>query len=1139
MGILNRICSFTAWIQGLRNEHFSVSRWLIVFWISLLFSILPCIIATDGNSVLAIEDAEQTYLLSIKPVLEKHCYACHGGIKQEAGLRLDTAEFILKGSDSGPVFDLQNIGLSELLKRITATDDSLMPPRHEGERLKEDQVKMIADWLNAGIKIIPNEKPSITPSEHWAFKRIERPELPTDDELPRIEGGVKLVNPIDQILFSLNGESDSLSKDVSKSRTLASNITLLRRLSIDLRGLPLEEEIAASLIHQNSRDDQDSADSSHFESMYDAMVEQWLADSAYGERWGRHWMDVWRYSDWWGLGEELRNSQLHMWHWRDWIVESLNANVPYDEMIRQMIAADELYPDDLKKLRATGFLARNFFLFNRNQWMEETIEHVGKGVLGLTMNCAKCHDHKYDPISQADYYRFRAIFEPYHVRMDLVEGEVDLRKNGLPRIFDRDLESPTYLFVRGEESKPDKSNPLAPGVPSFLGFSEYSPEPINLPRSAYQPDIRESAIRTYIAKSESRIVEMERKHQSTNATIGELESRLAELEKHPNDRLVTPSDQPRFTEDWDERNDLEATKKTWDLFGGDWSLAEGQLHQSSSKPDRTIARLKVPLPSDFVSDLVFATNGGNQWKSVGISFDCTDVNPLDGLQGSDHEVSVYASAYDGEQKIQIAYLSDGQWVYPADAKVLQPITLRQPNSFKLVVLDQLVNVLWNDKLVLAWKLPFPRKPGVIQVTTYDAQASFDRFSVAGLDETALLRLPNGEPFYSDKTLTGGTAKLTDAKKKAELARLELAVAKEELSFQQSRLSNPDSATRNQWALATATFKLALAQHSLEQADEKSREQKVQELEKAKQFFDQVSKGDVSEFQPIQPGAKWSATRFQFSGKDDPDKAFPEISSGRRRALADWLTSPDNPLTARVAVNHIWMRHFGEPLVQDAFDLGMKSKRPANVDLLNWLAAELIDKRWDMKHLHRLIVKSIFYKTQHRSVPRLESQVVRDSVLALAGKLDRTVGGPPVPASEQSTSNRRSLYFFHSNNERNLFLTMFDEALVTECYRRDESIVPQQALAMSHSRIVLENVPAITNRIQKRAVDSPEQFIRIAFAWILGLEPTRDELELCRAMLSDDNKSEGMPTVDEKALRFSKQEELVWVLLNHHNFLQVP
>jgi hypothetical protein len=128
-------------------------------------------------------------------------------------------------------------------------------------------------------------------------------------------------------------------------------------------------------------------------------------------------MDVWRFSDWWGLGDQLRNSQLHMWHWRDWIIESLNSDRPYDEMIRQMLAADELDPEDFSDLRATGFLARNYFLFNRNQWMDETIEHVSKAFLGLTINCAKCHDHKFDPIKQTDYYKMRAIFEPYHVRL--------------------------------------------------------------------------------------------------------------------------------------------------------------------------------------------------------------------------------------------------------------------------------------------------------------------------------------------------------------------------------------------------------------------------------------------------------------------------------------------------------------------------------------------------------------------------------------------------------------------------------------------------------------------------------------------------------------------------------------------------
>ncbi|HAP08887.1 MAG TPA: hypothetical protein DCR20_13760, partial [Planctomycetaceae bacterium] len=105
--------------------------------------------------------------------------------------------------------------------------------------------------------------------------------------------------------------------------------------------------------------------------------------------------DIWRYSDWWGLGAEVRNSQKHLWHWRDWVVESVNHDKGYDQMLREMLAADELYPDDMDRLRATGFLARQYFKFNRTSWLDETIQHTFKAMLGMTFNCAKCHDHKY------------------------------------------------------------------------------------------------------------------------------------------------------------------------------------------------------------------------------------------------------------------------------------------------------------------------------------------------------------------------------------------------------------------------------------------------------------------------------------------------------------------------------------------------------------------------------------------------------------------------------------------------------------------------------------------------------------------------------------------------------------------------
>ena len=150
----------------------------------------------------------------------------------------------------------------------------------------------------------------------------------------------------------------------------------------------------------------------------------------------RHWMDVWRYSDWDGFGAEVRESQPHIWRWRDWIVESLNRDLPYDRMIVAMLAADETDPDDAGSLRATGFLVRNWYKFNRNVWLDDTVEHTAKAFLGLTLNCAKCHDHKYDPIPQTDYYAFRAFFEPYRFAPTACRVSPIPSKAGLVRVYD-------------------------------------------------------------------------------------------------------------------------------------------------------------------------------------------------------------------------------------------------------------------------------------------------------------------------------------------------------------------------------------------------------------------------------------------------------------------------------------------------------------------------------------------------------------------------------------------------------------------------------------------------------------------------------------------------------------------------------
>src|SRR5688572_25213801 len=204
-------------------------------------------------------------------------------------------------------------------------------------------------------------------------------------------------------------------------------------------------------------------------------------------------MDIWRYSDWagWSGGNQIRDSKPHIWRWRDWIIESLNKDKGYNQMVLEMLAADELAPEDTNTLRATGFLVRNYKMLSREQWLEDTVKHTSQAFLGLTMGCAKCHDHMYDPISQGEYYQLRAIFEPHQVRTDQVPGEVDTAKAGLVRVYDTQTNRTTWFFERGDERRPDTNRVIRPAVPKALnGGGELPIAEVDLPREAAFPGKR-------------------------------------------------------------------------------------------------------------------------------------------------------------------------------------------------------------------------------------------------------------------------------------------------------------------------------------------------------------------------------------------------------------------------------------------------------------------------------------------------------------------------------------------------------------------------------------------------------------------------------------------------------------------------
>ncbi|MCE9528647.1 MAG: DUF1549 domain-containing protein, partial [Planctomycetales bacterium] len=278
------------------------------------------------------------YLRDVKPILATRCYRCHSSLAQEGNFRLDSVPALTKGGDGGAAMVPGKSGESRLIAAVLRQGDLKMPP--EGEPLTEKQVQTLKAWIDQGA--IPPPEGSEAKVDHWAFKKPIRPAVP----MPANSGYVR--NPVDGFVAAKHEELKLEPVDE------ASKQVLLRRVYLDLVGLPPTPQEMQTFLDDASPD------------AYEKVVNSLLNSPHYGERWGRHWMDVWRYSDWDGYGAEVRESQPHIWRWRDWIVESLNADRPYDRMIEEMLAGDELAPEDPATIRATGFLVRNWYKFNRN-----------------------------------------------------------------------------------------------------------------------------------------------------------------------------------------------------------------------------------------------------------------------------------------------------------------------------------------------------------------------------------------------------------------------------------------------------------------------------------------------------------------------------------------------------------------------------------------------------------------------------------------------------------------------------------------------------------------------------------------------------------------------------------------------------
>jgi hypothetical protein len=949
-------------------------------------------------AVVAAGVPDVDYLREVKPLLAARCTSCHGSIRQKSGLRLDTAALMRRGGDGGPAIEPGRSGESPLIERVTANGDDRMPPESEGVGLTPEEIAVLRAWIDQGAKAPPEPIPE-DPRRHWAYQPPRRSRVSSAPPPSSTR------NPIDALLAAAHRE-----RGLVPAAPIGKDLWL-RRVTLDLVGLPPTPDDIRAFRADDSPD------------AWERVVDRLLGSPRYGERWARHWMDVWRYSDWYGLGQEVRFSHPHLWHWRDWIIESLNADNGYDRMVQEMLAGDELAPDDPDVVRATGFLARNWDIFNRNVWLANTVEHTSRAFLGVTMQCARCHDHKFDPISQVDYYRFRAFFEPYHIRVDRLPGEPDRAKAGLPRAFDVFLDRPTHVFIRGDESRPETKRPLTPGTPAVLG-GEVRMAPVPLPLTAHTPDKRPFII----------------------------------------DEIRADADKAIAT-------------------------ALKALEESRRRCDRAAKE--------------------------------------------------YAVARDAEEKAQTAL----------SAAPGQPEVMARARAQAIAAVEAL------ERARLA-----------AEHARRDREVTETELAVAEARRRTLHAVLAAERLEDEGARSSGSVSWSEAARTASAEQRTLAMAEAQRAVLQAErdagrargmlqallLATPGrdaaalKAERDKAAASLVEARTRLTAARKEQA-------RAESLVKAPPTTDYTPR-------PLHfPRAKTTYRDVP------PNTPYPKTSSGRRLALARWIVDRRNPLAARVAVNHVWARHFGEPLVSSMSDFGLRSPRPELADLLDWLAVELVESGWSLKHLHRLIVTSQAYRMRsstagandpnaridpdnrhvwRMNVRRMEGEVIRDSLLFLAGRLDSRLGGPELPIDSAEAGARRTLYYRAARDDRIPLLTTFDAPNVEDCYRRNETIVPQQALALTNSGMVLIRAAQIAATIDHAVGDGPESrtaFVTAAYERILGRPPTRAEQAECAAglaRLAEASRIEADGKATDRTPEARARSALVHVLLNHNDFVTI-
>ncbi len=1059
-------------------------------------------------------EREQFFESRIRPVLVEQCFECHAETSKrvKGGLKLDSAAALAAGGDSGAVLIAGDPEASLLIKALRHTDpDVQMPPKG---MLSEVVVADFAEWVRQGAYFpgASTQAPGssvkalidYTRSDHWAFQPMSRPEPPQvqDTQWPHNEIDHFVLANLEQAGIRPAGEIDKRA--------------WLRRASFDLTGLPpTPEELERFLADKD-------------EGAWERAIDALLAKPQYGERWARHWLDLARYADSNGLDENL--AMGNAWRYRDWVVSAINRDLPYDQFVQQQLAGDLLVPEEggeqaAEPLAATGFLVLGPKMLAEQDKaklvidvVDEQIDVLTKAFMGLTVACARCHDHKFDPVSQRDYYALAGIFKSTKslANTDFVSrwneqplatpGERRQREDWEKAVqestqsIDRELERQrAQVLARWEH---DLARYLIEGLVRSRELVLFEAEAFaksNLIVDTMQwGSPEEPIVRTGNGEA---LQYAEYEFEIAYPGEYELFVRYAAEEQRPVRLLV---------------GEVAIAEKacatptgSWNLIGQRWSV-QGRAELVPGKH-----RLRLERSGNLPHIDAYA------WLPARAPAAASQA-PADGDGDFDG----------GDQDLAEAH---------ADVSTCEMEPTGQPLSVELV-----------DRFALRIAKAFSRHDPVLGPFIEFARLPSEGFADLAADLAPMLREEHAKGQFAINSALQGLLQAPAPKDLGELAARYQTVfgliaeewrALRKKDDKAEKLPDADHEAVRELLIGRDGVLMA-AQEQIERAFTAEGLAKLAQLRAAHQTLQAreprkaplalaVSEAKVEDL-PVHIRGSHLKLEDKAVPRGVPTvlantvtgPAFLPQQSGRLE-FARWLTAPEHPLTARVMVNRVWRGHFGRGLVETTSNFGVRGEMPTHPELLDWLARSFVADGWSLKRLHKRIMLSAAYRMD--SIPseqalakdpenrqlsrmnrrRLEAEAVRDGMLAVAGKLDLSVGGSLLRAgngdyvtndqsgnSENYTAPRRSLYLpLIRNAIFDLFSTFDypDPGMAMET--RSSTTDANQALLLMNSPLALEASAGLAQQLLARADWSEEQ--RIQAAWLRAYARPATDAEVMR------------------------------------------